>query len=103
MVIDETTKAVDASATLAARAAERASRKKRGKPYAEFVKGWETEKPPAHLPFYGSWKDPTLIFRGSPDDTCPSNAIVGVMMPNPKDVRIAQLEAELAKRPAAKA
>ncbi|MBX9793984.1 MAG: hydantoinase B/oxoprolinase family protein, partial [Burkholderiaceae bacterium] len=96
VVIDEATRAADLEATKASRAAERAKRKQLGKPYAEFVKGWETERPPAHLPFYGSWKDPRVIHRGTPTDTCPSDAIVGVMMPDPKDVRIAQLEAQLA-------
>jgi N-methylhydantoinase B/oxoprolinase/acetone carboxylase alpha subunit len=96
VVIDEATRAADIEATRAARDAERARRKQRGKPYAEFVRQWETERPPAHLPFYGSWKDRNLIYRGSPDDTCPADAIVGVMMPDPKDVRIAQLEARIA-------
>lgn len=97
VVVDEATGAADIEATKAARDAERARRKQRGKPYAEFVKQWETEHPPAHLPFYGSWKDRNLIYRGSPDDTCPADAIVGVMMPDPKDVRIAQLEARIAQ------
>lgn len=96
VVIDETTKAVDLPATKAARDQERQRRKRLGKPYAEFIKQWETEHPPAHLPFYGSWKDRNTIYRGSAADTCPADAIVGVMMPNPKDVRIAQLEAKLA-------
>jgi N-methylhydantoinase B/oxoprolinase/acetone carboxylase alpha subunit len=95
VVLDEATNAVDQAATEQARASERAMRRKRGKPYAEFVKAWESDTPPAHLPFYGSWKDRDLIYRGSPDDTCPADAIQGVMMPDPKDVRIAKLEAEL--------
>ena len=95
VVLDEGTKAVDQAATTTARQAERAKRKSLGKPYHEFVKGWETKEPPAHLPFYGSWKDRDLIYRGSPNDTCKADAIVGVMMPNPKDVRIAKLEAML--------
>jgi acetone carboxylase alpha subunit len=103
VVVDETTRAVDADATRAARDAERAQRRRRGVPYAEFVKKWETEHPPAHLPFYGSWKDRNVIYRGSPGDTCPADAIVGVMMPDPKDVRIAQLEAQLAELASGKA
>jgi N-methylhydantoinase B/oxoprolinase/acetone carboxylase alpha subunit len=95
VVLDEATNAVDQAATEQARASERAMRRKRGKPYAEFVKTWEKDTPPAHLPFYGSWKDRDLIYRGTPDDTCPADAIQGVMMPDPKDVRIARLEAEL--------
>lgn len=86
---------VDVEATEAARKAERQDRLKRGKPYDEFVKEWETDKPPAHLPYYGSWKERDLIYRGSPDDTCHADELKGVMMPNPKDVRIAELEAML--------
>jgi N-methylhydantoinase B/oxoprolinase/acetone carboxylase alpha subunit len=95
VVLNAETGAVDAGATAAARATERAKRKARGKPYKEFVKTWETAKPPAHLPFYGSWSDRSLLYRGTPEDTCPADAIRPVMMPDPKDVRIAALEAEL--------
>ncbi|MBI5616276.1 MAG: hydantoinase B/oxoprolinase family protein [Gammaproteobacteria bacterium] len=96
VVLDEKTGAVDHEATQKARDAEREMRKHRGKPYKEFVKSWETPEPPRDVPFYGSWKDKSLLYRGLPDDTCPADAIVPVMMPNPKDVRIAELEAELA-------
>jgi N-methylhydantoinase B/oxoprolinase/acetone carboxylase alpha subunit len=96
VALDPDTAAVDGEATAAARDAERAARRKRGKPYAEFVTDWETETPPADVPFYGSWGDPRVLFRGTPQDLCPADAIAPVMMPNPKDVRIAQLEAELA-------
>jgi hypothetical protein len=95
VVLDEKSGAVDYAATEQARKAEREARKQRGKPYHEFVKTWETPQPPREVPFYGSWKDISLLYRGSPDNTCPADAIVSVMMPNPKDVRIAELEAEL--------
>jgi N-methylhydantoinase B/oxoprolinase/acetone carboxylase alpha subunit len=95
VVLDPDTKVVDVAATEAARKAEREKRKRLGKPYHEFVKGWETEKPPAHLPFFGSWKDRDLIYRGNPDDTCSASNMLAVTMPNPKDVRIAKLEAML--------
>lgn len=95
VVLDEKTGAVDPVSTETARKAERKMRKSRGKPYHQFVKEWETDKPPAHLPFYGSWKDRDVIYRGSPDDTCPADNIVSVRMPDPRDVRIAELEAEL--------
>lgn len=95
VVLNEETGAVDAPATERAREAEREMRKARGKPYREFVREWETERPPAHLPFYGSWKERDLIYRGGPDDTCPASDIRPVVMPNPKDVRIAELEEAL--------
>ncbi|WP_281690617.1 hydantoinase B/oxoprolinase family protein [Pseudonocardia thermophila] len=97
VVLDRETAAVDVEATEQARKAERAARLRRGKPYAEFVKEWETDAPPEGLPFYGSWGDPRVLFRGSPQDTCPADAIVPVLMPDPKDVRIAELEAEIAR------
>lgn len=97
VVIDEKTNAVLPEETIAAREVARNSRKRLGKPFAEFVKQWETEKPPAHLPFYGSWNDPKTIHRGTPDDTCPADAIVPVMMPNPKDVEIGRLKTKIAE------
>ncbi len=96
VVLDPTTSAVDVEATRAKRDAERESRKQRGKPFDEFVADWVTPEPPAGLPFYGSWSDRNTIYRGSPGDHCPADAIVPILMPNPKDVRIAQLEAQLA-------
>ncbi|MDA8102659.1 MAG: hydantoinase B/oxoprolinase family protein [Nitrospiraceae bacterium] len=95
--MDSETAAVDLEATEQARRDERAARLRRAKPYAEFVRDWVTPTPPAHLPFYGSWDDPRTLYRGTPEDTCPADAIVPVMMPNPKDVRIAELEAEIAR------
>lgn len=97
VVIDEASKAVDPAATTAARTAERDARKARGKPYAEFVREWETAAPPAGVPFYGSWRDRSVIYRGLPDDTCPADDIRSVMMPDPKDVKIAALEKRLAE------
>ncbi len=95
--MDAETAAVDLEATEQARREERAARLRRAKPYAEFVRDWVTPTPPAHLPFFGSWDDPRTLYRGTPEDTCPADAIVPVMMPNPKDVRIAELEAEISR------
>ena len=95
--MDPETAAVDLEATEQARREERAARLRRAKPYAEFVRDWVTPTPPAHLPFFGSWDDPRTLYRGTPEDTCPADAIVPVMMPNPKDVRIAELEAEISR------
>ncbi len=96
VILDAESGAVDVAATTAKREAERAKRRQLGKPYKEFVQGWETEHPPEGVPYYGSWKDRSLIYRGSRHDTCPADNIVAVMMRNPKDVRIEKLEAELA-------
>ncbi|MDA8209477.1 MAG: hydantoinase B/oxoprolinase family protein, partial [Actinomycetota bacterium] len=97
VVLDPETAAVDFAATEQARREERAARLRRAKPYDEFVKEWETPTPPAALPFFGCWDDPRVLYRGNPEDTCPADAIVPVMMPDPKDVRIAELEAEIAR------
>jgi N-methylhydantoinase B/oxoprolinase/acetone carboxylase alpha subunit len=97
VVLDPETGVVDAEATAAARDAERRARLERGKPYAEFVAQWETELPPADVPYFGSWNDRRVLHRGSQEDTCSADAIIPAMMPDPKDVRIAQLEAKLAQ------
>ena len=97
VVIDSETAAVDFAATEQARREERALRLRRAKPYDEFVREWESPTPPAAIPYFGCWDDPRVLYRGNPEDTCPADAIVPVMMPNPKDVRIAQLEAEIAR------
>jgi N-methylhydantoinase B/oxoprolinase/acetone carboxylase alpha subunit len=95
VIYDVDTLVVDEVATQKARDKERASRKRRGKPFKQFCKQWTTKTPPAKLPFYGCWDDPALIFGGSPDVTMTPDTMQSIMMPNPKDVRIAELEAEL--------
>jgi hypothetical protein len=88
---------VDFDATAAARETERRARLERGKPYAEFVAEWETDLPPAGVPFYGSWNDRRVLHLGTPEETCPADAIRPVMMPDPKDVQIAALQAKIAE------
>jgi len=84
---------LDRAATAQARQAERDARKKRGKPFKQFVKQWSTKEPPANLPYYGCWgEDRSVIFAGSPDNRMNAGAIQPIFMPNPKDVRIAELE-----------
>ena len=58
VVWDPERKRVDAAATEERRAAERQARLARGKPYAEFERGWLEKRPPEEiLAFYGSWPD----------------------------------------------
>lgn len=91
LVYNPETLVLDREATAAARQAEREARKKRGVPYAEFRKRWDTARPPAHLPFYGSWgEDRETIYAG--EQIMRADAIEPVFMPNPKDVKITQLE-----------
>jgi hypothetical protein len=98
VVYDERTLVVDAAATAAKRAAYRKERIRRGKPFDQFVKEWVTPTPPAHIPYYGSWDDPKVIYATTAGQriTMSADALQGVFMPNPKDVWIAELEAEVA-------
>lgn len=98
VVYDPETLALDAEGTRQARDRAREERKRAGLPYNEFVKKWVTDEPPEGLPFYGSWgSDRQRIYAGGPDMKMDADAIQPVMMPNPKDVRIAELEAEVAR------
>ena len=50
---------LDRAGTEALRTAARDERKRAGKPYAEFIKGWTALRPPAEvLRYYGAWPDP---------------------------------------------
>ncbi|MBL6749853.1 MAG: hydantoinase B/oxoprolinase family protein [Nevskia sp.] len=100
VVYNPETLVMDVEATKKARDAERAARKKRGVPFKQFVKQWNKPEPPADVPYYGSWgTDSTKIyagpFAGIPRKVMSSDAIESIFMPNPRDVRIAELEAKL--------
>ena len=97
VAFDSRTLSVDAKETENLRAAEREERKRRGRPYDEFVKDWVRPAPPEGLPYYGAWDDRETIYLGSPDQKAPRNQALGVTMPDPRDVRIAQLEEMLRK------
>jgi len=96
---DERTLVVDVEATRKLREDYRRERIRRGRPFDEFCKEWVKPEPPQHLPYFGSWNDINVIYADSAGQriTMPANALQGVFMPNPKDVRIAQLEAEVAE------
>ena len=98
IIYDRKTLLVDNEATKQARADERKSRLARGKPFDEFVKEFVTPGPPDYLPYYGSWDDPTVIYGTSNGKriTMPGDQIQSMFMPNPKDVKIAALEKQLA-------
>ena len=58
VVWDESTRRVDKAATEAARKAEFAARKQRGKPFEAFNAEWSKKKPPEEiLEYYGTWPD----------------------------------------------
>jgi acetone carboxylase alpha subunit len=100
VVFDERSLAVDEEATRAARHAERQARKARGIPFDAFVAKWVRDQPPADLPYFGSWDDNTLIYATPPGGartTSKASQMRGVMISNPKDRRIAALEAQVAE------
>ena len=95
---DEETLALDAEATEKARVTLRKKRLKKGMTYKQYMKKHVTKKPPEYPPFYGCWgSDRDTIYAGSPDVKTSADAIQPIMMPNPKDVRIAELEAQIKK------
>ena len=98
VVYDERSLVVDVAATAAKRAEYRRARIRRGRPFDEFCKHWVTTAPPAHIPYFGSWDDPKVIHAVTMGQriTMGAEALQGAFMLNPKDVRIAQLEAEVA-------
>jgi hypothetical protein len=89
---------VDDEATQRLRNAYRKERIARGVPFDEFCSKWVTPEPPEHIPYFGSWDDPQKIYATSAGQRIVMDAdrLQGVFMPNPRDVRIAELEAQLA-------
>lgn len=98
VVVDPETNLVDEVATKALREAERRARIARGKPFDTFVKEWTTPEPPTNLPYFGSWLDPKVVYGVSAGKRIrmDGDKLSSMFMPNPKDVKIAELESELA-------
>jgi len=97
VVYDERALIVDVEATQRRRDEYRRARIRRGKPFDEFCKEWVTGEPPVDIPYLGCWDDPATIYAtsGGQRIRMDSDKLQGVFMPNPKDVRIAELEARL--------
>ena len=100
MVYNPETLVLDREGTTKARQAEREARRKRGVPFKDFVKKWVKSEPPADLPYYGCWgADREKIFAGPyggvPRTEMSASDIQSIYMPNPRDVKIAQLEARI--------
>jgi hypothetical protein len=99
VVYDEQTLIVDEAATAERRAACRRERIARGRPFDAFCREWVSAEPPAHLPYFGSWDDTAVIHANNPaiglKSTMAAERLSGVFMPNPKDLRIAELEGRL--------
>lgn len=96
VVYDEETLIVDEEATKKARDEERQARIKRSIPFDEFCEQWVTDTPPAHLPYYGCWDDPEILYCGSPDVKGKVHELPMVIMPDPLQVEVDKLKAELA-------
>jgi N-methylhydantoinase B/oxoprolinase/acetone carboxylase alpha subunit len=98
VVYDEKTLIVDEQATTDLRAATRKERIARGKPFDAFCKDWVTKEPPAHIPYFGAWENNAEIYATTMGQRIkmPADKLQGAFMINPKDLRILQLEGELA-------
>ncbi|MAZ87386.1 MAG: acetone carboxylase subunit alpha [Cellvibrionaceae bacterium] len=97
VVYNEETLIVDRTATEAARSAERKARVNRGQSWDEFVSEHVTEEPPADVPYFGSWNGSEELYAGPYGKGLPGQLPL-IMMPDPKDVEIAQLKAQLAQQ-----
>lgn len=99
IVYNPETLVLDRDGTAKARQAEREARKKRGLPFRQFVKQWVKAEPPADVPYYGCWDDREKIYAGPyggvPRATMSASDIQPIYMPNPRDVKIAELEARV--------
>ena len=85
---------LDETATGEGREAERMRRLARSVSYQDFIDGWNKDTPPEGVPYFGAWGDDldTLYADGA---TMSADDIQPIFMPDPRDVRIAELEASL--------
>ncbi|WP_131770253.1 hydantoinase B/oxoprolinase family protein [Candidatus Protofrankia californiensis] len=98
VAFDPETSIVDDEATEALRNEERQARIARGKPFDEFVAEWVRPEPPEDMEYYGAWgRDTDVVYGTSAGQriTMEGRVLQSMFMPNPKDVKIAQLQAEI--------
>jgi len=100
VVLDPETLVLDVTATDAERDAQRNARLQRGRPFDEFCEAWVRPEPAPELPYMGSWGDDTEEVIATPPGQAryrmKGSGMTGIMMSNPKDRRIGELEAEVA-------
>ncbi|MFT4564328.1 MAG: acetone carboxylase alpha subunit [Gammaproteobacteria bacterium] len=100
VVIDHESLILDEEGTEQARAADREARKLRGRPFDEFCAAWVKPEPAAELPYMGSWGDSVdeviATPPGEPRYRMKASEMTGIVISNPKDRRIRELEAEVA-------
>ncbi|WP_018990693.1 hydantoinase B/oxoprolinase family protein [Aromatoleum toluclasticum] len=99
VVYDKAIRRVDVDATKMARDTERRARIARGTPYKEFVKTWNKPTPPEHIPYYGSWGDDGVIYAGAGPTriTMTSETMKPVFLPDPREQKIAAMQARIAE------
>ncbi len=59
------------------------------------VREWVQPEPPENVPYYGSWDNRDLLYLGNRSEKAARGATHSVMMPDPREVRIAELEQRL--------
>lgn len=96
---DPQTRRLDPAGTERLRAAARAARLERGRPYAQFVEEFVTAEPSASLHYYGSWGDDTHELTATVFDVDGARRVVApvdelpiILMPDRREVKISQLE-----------
>ncbi len=81
---------------------EREARKARGVPFDAFYTAWIKDEPDPELPYRDSWGDDIDEVIATPPGAAryrmKASEMTGIMLSNPKDRRIAELEAERAHR-----
>jgi hypothetical protein len=102
VAFDPDTFILDAEGTKELRVQARQDRIRRGKPYAEFIEEFVTDEPAEGLLYYGSWGDDTeeltaTVFGidGPQRVTAPIAEMPIVMLPDRRDLKVAQLEARV--------
>jgi len=98
VAFNDTNLVLDEEETRALRDKERKARIARSIPYDEFISTWVKDEPAAELPYMGSWGDDASVLVVSPPGdkryTIPAGS-AGVMISNPKDRKINELEAQI--------
>jgi N-methylhydantoinase B/oxoprolinase/acetone carboxylase alpha subunit len=99
VAFDDQTLVVDEARTRERRDAERAERVRRGLDWDAFVAAETTDAPKLPVPFFGSWNRIDELFAG--ELRAQPGAFAPIYLPDPRDLRIKELEARLRAVPAA--
>jgi len=93
---DEATYAIKSEATVARRKAIRQQRIKQGISWDEFMATRVRPEPPASVPFFGRWNQSEELYCGPFGKALPS-ALPPIIMPDPKDLELAELKRRVAE------